>query len=65
MDLWSFLRNGEVNAVVLSKEFAAEMEDMFENDLKESKEILLEQWKKRPLSERLKEWFARLFAHWL
>jgi len=65
MDLWSFLRNDEVNAVVLSKEFAAEMEDMFENDLKESKEILLEQWEKRPFSERLKEWFARLFAHWL
>jgi cardiolipin synthase len=41
------------------------MEHMFENDLKQSTEILLEQWEKRPLSERLKEWFARLFAHWL
>jgi cardiolipin synthase A/B len=65
MDLWSFLRNDEVNAVILSKEFATEMEGMFENDLMKSREIVLEQWGKRPLAERLREWFARLFAHWL
>ncbi len=65
MELWSFLRNDEVNAVILSKDFAQEMEAMFANDLLNSKEILLEQWEKRPLGDRLKEGFARLFAHWL
>jgi cardiolipin synthase A/B len=41
------------------------MEAMFQWDLQQSKEILLTQWKKRPLHERLREWFTRLFRHWL
>ncbi len=65
MDLWSFLRNDEVNAVILSAEFAKEMEAMFANDLLTSKEITSEQWEHRPLGGRLKEWIARLFSHWL
>ena len=65
MDLWSFLRNDEVNAVILSRDFAAEMEAMFEKDIESSHQIHLEQWKKRPLSERTKEWLARLLQYWL
>jgi cardiolipin synthase len=65
MDLWSFLRNDEVNAIILGSDFAAEMEAMFEKDMAESNQILLEQWKKRPLPERLKEWLARLLQYWL
>src|SRR5512146_2109795 len=45
MDFWSFSTNDEVNAVILSKEFAAEMEKMFAGDLAESDEIRLEAWK--------------------
>jgi cardiolipin synthase A/B len=65
MDFWSFSRNDEVNAVVLNKEFAEDMEKMFAGDLAKSHEIRLEEWKKRPLLNRIKEWFAHLFAHWL
>jgi cardiolipin synthase A/B len=65
MDLWSFLRNDEVNAVILGRDFAAEMEAMFEKDIESSYQIHLEQWKKRPLSERAKEWLARLLQYWL
>ena len=65
MDLWSFLRNDEVNAIILGRDFAEKMETMFQGDLQQSNEILLTQWKKRPLRERLREWFARLFRHWL
>ncbi len=65
MELWSFLRNDEVNAVVLSRDFADEMESMFSNDLSESKEVSLKQWKKRSFQERLKETLARLLSHWL
>jgi cardiolipin synthase len=65
MDLWSFLRNDEVNAMILGHDFAAEMEAMFAKDLEESDQIHLEQWKKRPLVDRLKEFFTRLIAHWL
>jgi cardiolipin synthase len=65
MDLWSFLRNDEVNAVILGRDFAAEMEAMFGKDIEESHQIHLDQWEKRPLSERAKEWLARLLQYWL
>jgi cardiolipin synthase len=65
MDLWSFLRNDEVNAVILGRDFATEMEAMFEKDVTESNQIYLEQWEKRPLSERIKEWLTRLLQYWL
>ena len=65
MDFWSFSTNDEVNAVILSKEFAAEMEKMFADDLAESHEIRLDEWKKRPVLKRLKEWFAHQFERWL
>jgi len=65
MDFWSFSTNDEVNAVILNKEFAAEMEKMFAGDLAESDEIRLEEWKKRPVLERIKEWFAHQFQRWL
>ena len=65
MDLWSFLRNDEVNAIILGRGFAQEMERMFQADLEQSEEILLTQWKKRPFRDRLREWFTRLVQHWL
>jgi cardiolipin synthase len=65
MDFWSFSSNDEVNAVILNKEFAAEMERMFAGDVAKSHEIRLEEWETRPLVNRIKEWFAHLFAHWL
>ena len=65
MDYWSFLSDDEVNAVILSREFAIEMEKMFAKDLAESDQIKWEEWKERPLFPRLREWFAHLFSHWM
>ena len=65
MDLTSFLHNDEVNAIILGRDFATEMEVLFEEDLRQSQEILLEEWKKRPLWDRFKEWFIKLFGRWL
>lgn len=65
MDFWSLLSNDEVNAVILSREFASEMEKMFEADLLASDEITLEEWRNRPLLPRLREWFLHLFSHLL
>jgi cardiolipin synthase len=65
MDFWSFLNDDEVNAMILSRGFASKMEKMFSRDLKESSEIKLEAWKKRPLLPRIREWLAHLFAYWL
>jgi len=65
LDYWSLLSNDEVNAVVLSREFAIEMERMFADDLVQSDQIQKDQWEKRPLSQRIKEKAAHLFALWL
>jgi cardiolipin synthase len=65
MDFWSFSSNDEVNAVILSKEFASEMEKMFADDLAVSHEIILEEWEKRPLFNKMREWFAHRFKRWL
>lgn len=65
MDFWSFLSNDEVNAVILSREFATEMEKMFVRDLADSRQIQWDEWKKRPLLPRIREWFVNLFVRWL
>jgi len=65
LDYWSLLSDDEVNAVVLSREFAVEMEKSFAKDLAESHEIKWEEWKGRPVFSKLSEWFAHLFVHWL
>jgi hypothetical protein len=49
MDFWSFARNDEENAVIMGHNFGEQMEAMFSRDLAKSKEILLDQWEKRPL----------------
>jgi cardiolipin synthase len=65
MDYLSLLNNDEVNAIILSKEFAGEMEKMFAGDLANSKQIQWEEWKNRPLLPRTREWFVSLFVRWL
>ena len=65
LDMRSFLHNKEVNVIVLGDDFAREMESAFQEDLKDSGEIKLEQWNRRPFSQRFKEWLARLFSYWL
>ncbi len=65
LDWRSFVHNNEIDAVVLGDGFAAQMRAMFADDLKESRAIDLERWKRRPLATRLKEWTARLGDHWL
>jgi cardiolipin synthase len=65
LDLLSLLTNDEVNAIILNREFAAEMENMFARDLVNSKQIMRDDWDNRPLLPRLQEWFVSLFARWL
>jgi len=65
LDWRSFLHNDEINAVVLGPDFGAQMEAMFEQDLAESDAIMLEQWRRRSLGQRIKETAARLWSYWL
>lgn len=65
LDFLSLLSNDEVNAVILSREFAGEMEKMFASDLAGSRQIQRDEWENRPLLSKVKEWFVNLFARWL
>lgn len=65
LDWRSFLHNQELDAVVLGYDFGSQMRDMFEMDLNGSHEITLDEWKRRPLLDRIKEMGARLWARWL
>lgn len=65
LDWRSFLHNDEINAVILGRDFAKQMEIMFVDDLKESQPILLSRWRQRSWILRLKERLARTVASWL
>jgi cardiolipin synthase len=65
LDWRSFLHNYELNAVVLGPAFGKQVQVMFDKDLAASETITLEQWKRRPLDLRVKEWFARVWEYWL
>lgn len=65
MDWRSFLHNDEINAVILGRSFAAQMETMFAADVAASEVIEIERWRHRAWSSRIKEWAARLGAYWL
>ncbi len=64
-DWRSFLHNDEINAVVLGRGFATQMDTMFAADLAQSEAIILEDWQDRGLFNRLREWAARFGAYWL
>lgn len=65
LDWRSFLHNDELNAVVLGRDFAQQMEAMFAKDRAAATRIDPKQWKRRSLLLRFQEWFARLPEYWL
>ncbi len=65
LDWRSFLDNDEVNAVILGREFAQQMQAMFAKDLEASEAVDLERWERRPFSFRFKEWMARVWGRLL
>jgi cardiolipin synthase len=65
LDWRSFTNNQEINAVVLSPAFGAQMQTMFEADMKASNPITLEKWRDRSLGSRIKEFGSRLWARFL
>lgn len=65
MDWRSFLYNDEVNAIILGSEFASKLDAMFARDLQESQEIKREEWERRPVEFRMKEFAARMWERLL
>jgi cardiolipin synthase len=65
LDWRSFLHNDEINAVIIGTGFARQMDAMFAQDIDQSNRIELKDWRRRPLSARVKEQLARIGAYWL
>jgi cardiolipin synthase len=61
----SVLFNDEVDAVVIGRETAAQLEASFERDLQESDRIELKAWEDRPVAQKLREFMSRVTAYWL
>jgi cardiolipin synthase len=56
----SFGLNDEVNLAAADRGLARRLEEDFDNDLSQCKTITYEDWKRRPLKERLIELLGRL-----
>ena len=65
LDWRSAVDNDELDAIVIGREFAQAMHRAYAMDEAASDEITLEKWRKRPLRDRPKEWFFRLFGRLL
>ncbi len=62
LDWRSALDNDEINAVILGREFAQQMQAAFAKDIEASDAIDLAGWSRRPILPRLKELAARLWG---
>jgi cardiolipin synthase len=61
LDNRSFGINDEINVAVLDPQIASRLTHDFEEDAAQSKTITMEEWKKRPISERLLEMVGWIF----
>ena len=62
LDIRSFKLNFEVNAFIYDKETNSKMAKDFFEDLRVSKKVVLEEYKNRPLTHKVKESIARIFS---
>ncbi|HKP25144.1 MAG TPA: phospholipase D-like domain-containing protein [Dongiaceae bacterium] len=61
----SVLFNDEVEAVVLGRKTASDLEAVFEEDQTSAKEVNLDEWEKRPVTERFTDFFQRSLQYLL
>lgn len=62
LDMRSFFSNFELNAVMFDGKVVAQLEKDFQQDLKDSKQMKLEEFAKRSRTEKAKEAFSRLLS---
>ncbi len=60
LEMWSLARDNEINAAILDREFAAEMERLFARNLAESRPMTVETYRKSSWYTRVLEWFLHL-----
>jgi cardiolipin synthase len=65
LDNLSFKLNDEANLNVMDSKFAREQIEVFEADLRKSKPITYEQWRKRPATTKFMEGFTSIFGFFM
>jgi cardiolipin synthase len=55
----SILFNDEVDAVVLGRRTAAQLEHLFDREVAKAKPVTLQNWSDRPIDERFREFYSR------
>ena len=65
LDWRSFVHNYEADVIVLAEPFARDMERLFALDVAASHEITRDEWQRRGLAARMREWFARRWEYFL
>jgi cardiolipin synthase len=65
LDWRSFVHNYEADVIVLAAPFGRDMEQLFALDVEASHEITLDEWQRRGLVARAREWFARRWEYLL
>lgn len=58
----SFHLNDEANLNIYDREFAAQMTEVFEDDLRHARRITLQAWQQRPAAEKLREHASALLS---
>ena len=61
----SVLFNDEVDGIIIGHETAEGLEKIFEEDRKAAEEIKLEEWRQRPLTDRIGDFFQRNWQYLL
>jgi cardiolipin synthase len=54
--------NDELNVAVFDRQLAARLRADFERDLTQSKKLTLDDWRSRPVPERVREWLWSYFG---
>ena len=62
LDFRSLETNFEVNAFIYEEEFTKKLKNNFNTDLKNSREIILTEWIKRPWHKKLRESLAHIIS---
>ena len=65
MDIRSFDLNFEIMSIIYGSHFARQMEKVYEDDLKECKEVIIYDWKSIGIIHRLRYALARLISSFL
>jgi cardiolipin synthase len=65
LDRRSVVFNNEIDAIILGRETASQVEAILRQDMTMSHEITLAKWQQRSLGERLDEVKARLWQYWM